>query len=917
MKHSQTIAKLNDKGEFNSVIAHCFDVAALAEQLTQRQSDRVQDRLCEGLALDHKSMVAWVALIAGLHDLCKLSWAFQLMPSFGRPGIGDKYEEINGDIDTALQQRIVTFRKRKEKQVSPVQHAILLAVVLPPLLVEITGIEEDTAIKLVASAAGHHALFVTKDIFRTAKSYLAHGKYQESEFNALQRDLVKQLWSHLGLCSTALPSKVEFGCVHQISGLIQQSDHIGSREKQMPLQNGLCRPFAETREKAIDILNFYKYSTPKVTERPTFEQLGFKPRAMQEIIAGLDLSRPFALFVKAGTGNGKTAAAVQAALNGEGFVFGANNQSTANSIYRSVKDILHKVQATDEQALALAHSNRQSVIEDVLEELVEDDPSHAAELRSTFELQSEGLMDALTSKHVVATIDQVLMSVFNDGRAAFRLHWLTNKINILDEVHSLDGRLEALLLVFLKILGRFKTPVILLSATISSRRMNKLLKAWADGAGIDYRENEVALQSDDQVILVNEKDVCVHTVDKNKTPEKVVKVNHFDDVILPQDTDGSVLELTGAEQMILSRSKEVDRVVWMGATANEVRASYQKLKPVLEKRGIKAICFHAQFNPLDRIDVTKCVFDAFGQNAPENSKVVLFTTNVFRESLNLDCDELITYSGLIPEIIQAIGRVHRFNRPNRRCKTPQIHIARPCLTQTTPQRLSFGNADYFIQCYKQTASRNGRPSDFGFRAFSALKAYAILSDLKELRLPFDAQHLVDRCDDLSDITFPSNLPVTYRPYWEAFQARQQDAIKLEGDTIAKQVIPTDFSIHQTEFDFDFLGRFTTDKLEKKPKHKTRFISGTISFFVQEGEDASMVKRNSNLSLIAKHTVSVSNKEWIAGFVQSQLVPDEWKEHKVLKNVARIVAGVPSFVQGDNGKVYQIYYSRECGLEITS
>lgn len=488
-----------------------MDAAAMAQAIIKREPGAIIQTIATGLGIDGQSASVWTAYLAGMHDVIKLSWAFQLMN-----GIRSKFIELNPDVDTEdLREHIHNFCERrgysfipqkesKNTTISPIQHALLLPPVLPALLVKTTGITQAVADSLTIAPAGHHSLYPTQEIADTADAYINNPLHEESHFDELRIDLSKRVWQVLGGPEAQMPKYVTTAALMHISALIQRSDQAASREHRFPLQNGGCREWKQTQQIAESVLDSYGYQEIKPMVRPTFNQLGVQARPMQQIIQDLDLTNPYCMFVKAGTGMGKTIASIQAALGGTGFVFAANNQTTAGSIYKAIDKIISMVHPELKQAVALAHANRMSFIEHWQESLIQENPSDERIIRSKFELQSENIQDCLTAQYVVATIDQILMSIFNDGRFVYRMPQLIKKVNIIDEIHTLDGRLEALLLVYLTILGKFKVPAILLSATISSQHMNRLMEAWATGAGIDYEP--VMLQSDDEIVYLNADD---------------------------------------------------------------------------------------------------------------------------------------------------------------------------------------------------------------------------------------------------------------------------------------------------------------------------------------------------------------------------------------------------------------------------
>ena len=73
--------------------------------------------------------------------------------------------------------------------------------------------------------------------------------------------------------------------------------------------------------------------------------------------------------------------------------------------------------------------------------------------------------------------------VCGTGAALLRLLGLSGKTVIIDEVHSADAYMLALVTRLLNWLGRLQVPVILLSATLHHRTARVLTEAYLKGAG--------------------------------------------------------------------------------------------------------------------------------------------------------------------------------------------------------------------------------------------------------------------------------------------------------------------------------------------------------------------------------------------------------------------------------------------------
>ncbi|CAL9381552.1 CRISPR-associated endonuclease_helicase Cas3 [Nocardiopsis dassonvillei] len=80
------------------------------------------------------------------------------------------------------------------------------------------------------------------------------------------------------------------------------------------------------------------------------------------------------------------------------------------------------------------------------------------------------------------TIDQALMAALPARHNAVRMFGLAGKVVIVDEVHAVDPYMQMLLERLLHWLGVYRTPVVLLSATLHHSVANSLVKAYVSGS---------------------------------------------------------------------------------------------------------------------------------------------------------------------------------------------------------------------------------------------------------------------------------------------------------------------------------------------------------------------------------------------------------------------------------------------------
>ena len=276
-----------------------------------------------------------------------------------------------------------------------------------------------------------------------------------------------------------------------LSGLLITADWIASNTDLFPLisidDDGDEIDFERRRLNALDNLKFTKQWN---AERNTYsdkdfeETFGFLPRAVQKCMIEIaqTVDDPGLFILEAPMGCGKTEASLSCAeliaskCKKNGLFFGMPTQATANGIFPRVVNWAEKQSEEFYHCVQLQHGNAalNETFQKIQRGIPEEESDSGVIVHSWFcDSKKSCLAD-----FVVATVDQLLMLALK-RRHVMLLHLgLSEKVIIIDEVHAYDAYMNQYLERTLQWLGAYHTPVILLSATLPSKRRMSLVRAY-------------------------------------------------------------------------------------------------------------------------------------------------------------------------------------------------------------------------------------------------------------------------------------------------------------------------------------------------------------------------------------------------------------------------------------------------------
>lgn len=377
---------------------------------------------------------------------------------------------------------------------------------------------------------------------------------------------------------------------------------------------------------------------PKIRKGLAFEDIfPFAPNEIQKKFMN-EIKGPGIYILEAPMGMGKTEAALAAAYKllesgqASGVYFGLPTQLTSNMIYERVNAFLDKI-LEEETAPILVHGNAR--LKKYMDQQLGKD---AAPGGSWFDENRRGLL----APFAVGTLDQALLSVMHVRHAALRALGLAGKVVILDEVHSYDAYTGELLDVLVERLGKFGCTVIILSATLTNERRQKLI------GKIDNESCAYPLLS----LFPDGADA--KSVPVQGPVSKNVRL-HF------ESNDAKALEEA------LLRAENGEQVLWIENTVAMAQEIFRFLGSRAVAMGLECGLLHSRFTPNDRANNEKYWTDIYGKYSPMRSKGgrILVGTQVLEQSLDLDADFLITRLCPTDMLLQRMGRLWRHPRADR------------------------------------------------------------------------------------------------------------------------------------------------------------------------------------------------------------------------------------------------------------
>lgn len=680
---------------WESVPVHLADTAETARHIWREWLPAAtKSYICENVGLsadDAESLVVW---LAGVHDIGKATPSFQCK-------VQERVELVQ-EAGLKVSQRCENY-----------PHSFMGQIIYQDWL-ERRGWSARVAGGLASVVCGHHGTTPSSDSelrdIRTHSAIAPLRVLGDKAWELVQNELLDLVFVEAEAIKIepALKERSVSPYVQiLLTGIVIMADWIASNSDLLPLLPKVTtwEACATRAHVGWQVLDLPKQIT--LHERmDDFEELlhrrfsglpldaALRPVQLEAVMEAKRMEQPGLLIIEAPMGCGKTEASLLCAeilaqrFGDGGVAYLLPTQATSNAMFARVKDWLELLLAdqpmAERQDLRLLHGKA----------ALNDDYTSLPRWGSTWMGDEEagrkegdaiaahqwfgGRKRGLLAPFVVGTIDQLLIAALRIKHAQLRHLGLAGKVVIIDEVHAYDVYMNVYLNRVLLFLGAYHVPVILLSATLPPSRRAELMRAYAGQDKLESRrrvdvESPPRISSGDPAYPLITMGSFARRVAPtyNPCPQDGrtcrIRIDY-----LPDDDEALLREL---------RSVLVDGgcICVLRNTVARAQATYEMLSSEL---GVDVRLTHSRFIAVDRARNDTELMALLGpdsRNRPK--KLVVVSTQVLEQSLDVDFDLLITDMAPVDLLLQRMGRLHRHKRGEGETeRPPMLRKARCILT---------------------------------------------------------------------------------------------------------------------------------------------------------------------------------------------------------------------------------------------
>lgn len=679
------------------LIFHGLDAAAACVWYLRLNPD-ITIRLERITGVHRKFWIPFLSWLMSIHDIGKASEAFQwLNPElaqarWGRPNPEIRVPSYSGTHHTHL-GHVLWVQWLRENLISHIDSNSIFEEFLPQLIQEVDADEYSRSMlydfKLVVPFFGHHGKPSNTINLSVDERYTEISKQVALDISLECSHIIGSQLEE-GLCRDIYPKSLDILSKYpQLSfifaGIAIVSDWLASNTEYFEICDDdtmsaaeyfrtVAMPKAEQAVRKSGLVS----ATPLTNHTPLRRMMKFDTLTpLQEWADSISVqNEPHLFIVEDVAGAGKTEAVIAlihrlmaAGDIATGFYFALPTRATANGLYLRLESLYkYLYESQGERAdLSLSHGGA-ATYEEYLSSVIgaantpmyngaeeaylntnanQDVASNAAWI-------NQSSKKSFLADVSIGTIDQGLLASMPTNHQSLRLLGLSRKILVVDEVHAYDTYMNALLGNLVEIHSSLGGSTILLSATLPMQTRKNLIGHFQKGLGYcNYKlpEAHQIINTIDYPLAICLSPSVAHAEHRPTRPELVRStpvrfIHQAEDVI----------------SYLIEKAQSGGCAFWIRNTVRDAVEAYELLRE--KAPHIRVILFHARFIGYDRNAIEKKVLETFGKTSTSEIRrqTILIATQVVEQSLDLDCDWMVSDIAPIDLLIQRLGRMRRHSR---------------------------------------------------------------------------------------------------------------------------------------------------------------------------------------------------------------------------------------------------------------
>lgn len=662
------------------LVRHLEDCAAVAGYLWDHFLPRsVKTRISSGLPGGDADGRKLYRFLSGVHDIAKCAPSFSVKVLFDRK-FGDAG---SGVLDDMARVGLDCGDLRIDHKGLP-PHCRAGQVILTRWLRDRFDASRWAADRLAGVIGAHHGVPSTNLELRAAdhERWIGGDNWQTTQDEIL--DKMAAVTGATDRLQGWLDAKIFAESQVLLAGAVVIADWLASDQQRfLSIDPRSSEERARTALSDWDLPRPWAASPPPTDAdahfRDRFAGKSARPVQRAAVDAAWAATQAPMIVIEAGTGEGKTEAALMAAevlahrFGCGGIMFALPTQATSNGVFPRVRDWVERLPGIGRTSMFLAHGS--ASLNDEFQGVIDasrigsiDDEYEGRDAIAVATAWLRGRRKGLLANFVVGTIDQVLLGALRARHLPLRQLALAGKVVIIDEAHAADPYMRTYGRGIMWWLGAFGTPVVLLSATLPPAIRAEWMQAYVEGSSPD-RDNDGDPAST-MTLGINTADLSprITMVDDQVREIPVAQGGHATRRLKVQLAGFSA---DAADDQVINAVRDGGIVAVVANTVDRAQAAYNRFVRALGADRVEL--FHSRFLANHRSAREDRLRQRLGPPGPSVSRphgLVVVATQVIEQSLDVDFDLMVSDLAPIDLLIQRAGRLHRHVRGEGECDRP-------------------------------------------------------------------------------------------------------------------------------------------------------------------------------------------------------------------------------------------------------